>query len=185
MKLGDVVYMKLEGVPGDYFRCDRYGLMSAQACARSYTSAPVASREGRLTGCLGCEAGAEHACGPVVSGRPGQAMVCTRCRRGPEEFKNSVGRVRMVRGGTICVSCFNREREVLAGRNAKGTKPRLVLEAVTVAVVNAGRMEVHRLPLAIDRVEAALTVMRRTGPGAMVSWVSGGLVQMEAESEGV
>lgn len=183
MKLGDVVYVKIVDVPGDYFRCDRYGLMSVQACGRSYTAAPAASREGRLFGCIGCDVGAAHTGGAHVSNDHHKPLVCTRCRKAANEFKNSVGRVRMVRGGTICVSCFNREREVLAGRNAKGTKPRLRLQAVTVALIEDGRMEVQRLPVAKDRLEAALTVMRRRGAGAMVGWVSSGVVDVELEED--
>ncbi len=183
MKLSVVVYSKIESVPGDYFRCDRYGLMSAASCGRNYRSAPAAAREGRLGGCLGCEVGAAHCGGPANATRPGPVLVCARCRRGADQFTNSIGRVRMVRGGTICVSCFNREREVLAGRNAKGTKPKLALHAVTVALVEGGHLEVARIPVAKDRLEGALTVMRRGGAASMTTWVSGGVAHVVLEDE--
>jgi hypothetical protein len=51
--------------------------------------------------------------------------ICPRCRRGGS---------RMI-GGRLCVSCWNREREVKIGRNAKNTRPQLVLEPRRLGVV--------------------------------------------------
>lgn len=176
MRLADLEYLAVEGVPGRYFRCDRYGLMRDEACGRSFAAAPEVARGGRLGACVGCEVGRAHAAVPVTE--PGPTRVCVRCRRSAADI-DSVGRVRFVRGGLICVSCFNREREVVKGQNRKGSKPALVLRSFEVGVVDESqRLAPARLPLARDRVEVALTAIRQRGPATLVGWASPGLVRM-------
>lgn len=182
-----VDYFTFEGAPGRYFRCERYGVMRDEACARAWMAAPEASRGGRLAGCVGCEIGRRHAGMPApekVHAAP--SLVCVRCRRSSADGKGggfgSVGRVRFVRG-LICVSCFNREREVIKGRDAKGNRPGLVLLPLEVATVDGQRRRaVARVPLARDRVEVALTALR--GGAAMVGWAAPGVIDEEAGSQG-
>jgi hypothetical protein len=177
LKLADLAYCQVEGAPGRYFRCDRYGLMRDEACARSFLAAPEAARGGRLTGCVGCEVGRAHAAAPTEAGGAIAPQVCVRCRRSAADI-DTVGRVRFVRG-LICVSCFNREREVVLGRDRKGNRPGLVLCPYEVAVVDASRrLAPARLPLARDRVEVALTAIRQRGAATLVGWASPGLVQV-------
>ncbi len=121
-----VGYLTLPNAPGRYFRCTRYGLMSASACGQSFRAAPVESQGGRLLGCIGCAVGALHA--GLVPPPPVQSApvrkVCTRCRRDSSAYgKHSTGRVRLVRQRTLCASCFNREREAIRGVNGKGSTP--------------------------------------------------------------
>ena len=161
-------YFTRDDAPGRYFCCKRYGIMRDSSCAQNYREAPRLSRvSGRLAGCVGCPTGALH-CG----GKPEDAarFGCTRCR----ETKG----LRMVRGGLLCVSCFNREREVVAGANAKGRPPTLRLFPVNVLHVNGAVAAVTRHPLAIDRVEAALAVMHRGGSTVAVAWLSAELVRV-------
>ena len=177
-----VRYELVAGVPGRYFRCDRYGLLSVDACSRNFSAAPKLASEGRLAGCVGCPAGIVHAGGhKAASARPVLA-VCSRCRRDPSDASmyrsTRQGRIRMVRDGELCVSCFNREREVMLGRNARKTKPRdLVLRSQSVGYIVDACMSVAQLPAIKDSVEGALTVMRRSGGKALVAWVGTGVQQ--------
>lgn len=173
-------YFNLDGVDGDYFGCERYGTLSVAACARNFNEAPTILRSGRLHGCLGCPIGREHA-GPAAAPPdiPQAAIiyrpVCVRCRRsGRSEDSRLVGRMRLVREQTICVSCYNREREVLAGANAKGAPPKKwsqLYRTKAAYVVPAGyRLEQLSTPVR-DRAEAILTVLRRTPGPVSFAWV--------------
>ncbi|MFM0165687.1 hypothetical protein PQR39_35295 [Paraburkholderia sediminicola] len=164
-------YQTLEGVPGKYFTCPSYSLMSVGSCVRNFTEAPGAVRSGRLQKCIGCEHGRVHAGAPKVEAAPKAQQslqyrpVCCRCRRdGTAQGTRLLGRMRLVRAHTICVSCFNREKEVIAGRNSKGAKPKKWggLFYTRAAYVEGGRAFVVDLtdPV-IDRAEVALTMIRR------------------------
>jgi hypothetical protein len=164
-------YFAVEGFTGQYFACKRYGTMSVAACARNYEAAPQAVKTGRLDGCIACPLGAQHAgkpsCAMTAPPQASRRRVCVRCRRsGRESDSRLLGRMRLVRGHTICVSCYNREREVLHGHNAKGGMPRkwAGLHRPRVASVCDARTVVKRLDSpVVDRVEAALTLMREPG----------------------
>ena len=177
MDLNAVVYELVASAPGRYFRCDRYGLMSAAACGRSHSAAPSQVGLGRLSGCIGCPTGAAHAGVVPVPVQHAEANVCVRCRRDPEDStqyrSTRQGRVRMVRNGLLCVSCFNREREVVRGRNARNTRPRAPpLHGMHVGRIVDGQFSIVHLPAVKDAIEAALTVMKESGGRAMVAWAS-------------
>lgn len=171
-----VVYFDVPDVPGRYFACARYGTMSDASCAKNYEAAPQAVRSGRLDGCLGCKIGARHAAGAggdgvaaeaVVAAAPPQCgAICVRCRRsGRDAGSRLVGRMRLVRGHTICVSCYNREREVVHGANAKGAAPRKWrgLFRARVVYVNGTDVVRNRMPSPVaDHLEVALTLLRQS-----------------------
>lgn len=108
-----VQYFKVEGAPGDYFRCEPYGAtMSVPGCAGMYL-ADKGSRSGRHPHCNGCAIGAAHAGDkPTESSCVFGSKLCPRCHRLAS---------RIVRG--LCVSCLNRQYEIEKGKNAKGTRP--------------------------------------------------------------
>lgn len=193
-------YFEVEGIPGRYFACARYGTMSAEACGKNFAAAPRAFRlAGRLEGCIGCPVGKDHVAGVADPRDPRwsrmQGMfpsatapvepiyyrpVCLRCRRdGKEEGSRLISRLRLVRQQTICVSCFNREREVLLGANAKGAKPKKwQLMRPRVAYVRDSRVmrEAMATPV-VDRAEVALTLLRR--PGAVgVMWAPAPILKL-------
>ena len=187
-----VNYFSMEGAPGQYFTCGRYGTMSVPSCARNYAAAPAASKSGRLEACVGCAVGREHAGEtltlPVVSAAPAApetGLFCVRCRKsGRDEESRLVGRMRLVRDHTICVSCYNREREVLKGANAKGAKPKKWkhLYFARVGLVSGGALRVEQLSQPVsDQFEAALTVMRRSGRPQYLSWTGGSIQQEPVE----
>jgi hypothetical protein len=79
----------------------------------------------------------------------------------------------------VCVSCYNREGEVLTGRNAKGTMPRPVelfwgrpdelkcktvsIHHISVTVLEERTVHVSHLDRAADTLEAMLSVLRTNG----------------------
>lgn len=67
-------------------------------------------------------------------------------------------------GGLLCISCYNRHREALRGRNAKGTRPGLADRLHTVRLEVAGRPV--RVEAVTGRVEAMLALgKRQVAPG--------------------
>lgn len=98
------------------FRCEpRMATLQVSACAQMWREAQGRDAPERLDRCRTCVVGAKHAGeGDISRCSLRGSGICARChRRG----------LRLV-GGHICVSCKNREYEVLKGRNAKGTAPR-------------------------------------------------------------
>ena len=168
-------YFEVAGMPGKYFTCARYGTMSPEACARNYRSAPDTVRSGRLEACLGCAIGHRHAgsqeqCVPTPTSATGLRAkpACLRCRRsGREHASRLIGRMRLIREHTVCVSCYNREREVLRGKNAKGAPPRkwagLYFTHVSYVMNAQARWRVALAVPVLDRIEAALLMLRRDG----------------------
>lgn len=179
MQVTAVAYIQVDGAPGDYFRCDRYGLMSVRTCAQNFDTAPDVAWQGRLNGCVNCPVGASHAGAEVLVAAP---LVCTRCRRDPQDSTQyratRQGKVRMVRGGMICVSCFNREREVVLGRNARNTAPKaLTLFDTNVGYIVDAQLVVERVAPTKDGAEAVLRIIRRSGGTALVAWVGRGVIK--------
>lgn len=86
--------------------------------------------------------------------------VCPRCTRPASRLIN----------GQHCVSCYNRQREVLIGRNRKGTAPKKLLgmlhpEVLAVAGQAGTEATVHLAASVASRVEAMLMLARKaTGP---------------------
>jgi hypothetical protein len=110
-----VEYFKIEEVPDQqYFRCDRYNAtLSVSACAKMWKEANHQNVEARYR-CKTCPVGAVHAGETAASMSPLLGTtICARCHRSA---------TRLI-GKHLCVSCWNRQREWVIGKNAKGTKP--------------------------------------------------------------
>jgi hypothetical protein len=189
MSVQAVRYFRLEDVPGEYFECSSYGSMSTAACARNFIEAPQVVRSGRLRHCIGCAAGRQHAGAdaPRAASTPASSLVyrvaCCRCRRDARaEGTRLIGRLRLVRDHTICVSCYNREREVAIGANAKGAQPKkwVGLYHARIAYL-AGTRTVVAAPAhpIVDHVEAMLTMIRRGRRG--VAWAKPEITRMAIE----
>lgn len=111
----EVEYHSIEGAPGEYFHCDRMNAtLSKTACAESHrvSLTPESIACGRRFHCRSCPIGQIHSGKPVSIGKAFGSKVCPRCRRGA--YRLATG---------VCLSCYNRERELSVGVNARGTKP--------------------------------------------------------------
>ena len=98
-----------------FFQCEKISAsLSMETCALRH-------RNKTCQICAQCETGAENAGTALLEVIP---KLCRRCGK--------TG-VRMI-GKSLCVSCYNREREVVLGKDRNGHKPRLQLCAVEYAV---------------------------------------------------
>lgn len=126
--------------------------------------------------CVGCPTGRQHAqaLSPAhatsdlmrgVSRRETRApLACVRCgRNGTTAGTRLLGRFRLVRGKTLCVSCYNREREFLHGKNAKGGTPVKWsgLREAHVEIDLHGKRQRHDIGLRSGRQEIERFVARR------------------------
>ena len=132
-------------------------------------------RDGKRLKCRGCDLGALH-CGVAPSSRSKSRMlgslICSRCMRGAS---------RLIRK-TICVSCYNREREVIVGRNAKGTKPINCTQPfpamVACSLGDDPAMQVVRLDRVVSRTEAVMSLLHREERSVSFGWL-GAPIQRE------
>jgi hypothetical protein len=99
------------------FACTTYrATLSQTGCASRWRKAQLAARQAAdaFATCRGCPIGAAHAGeAHVAYSKLYGVAICPRCRRGG---------ARMI-GGRLCISCYNRNRELAAGKNAKGNRP--------------------------------------------------------------
>lgn len=110
-----VEYFVMPEVPGKtYFRCEKLrATLSTVACCDKWRLADSLN-DGSNGACRLCPIGAVHAGEVAASMSPLKGtLTCARCHR-------VAGRLI---GGHLDPSCYNREREAIAGRNAKGTAP--------------------------------------------------------------
>lgn len=173
-----VTYKNLDGIPGLYFDCPYIGgaMLSTSACASMYLDAmsPKGLKEGRRMTCRACPVGACHAGVPsevASSSRFLGVSYCSRCH----------GDARRLIRGSICVSCYNREREVLIGKNAKGGKPifgKPIGTTLLACVLDNGEgTQVRRMDRVVSRLEAVLSVLRKESRTISFGWVGAGMAR--------
>jgi hypothetical protein len=149
----------------ELFTCARNATLrlTPQGCATSWRRARALPAAEVATSacamCRGCEVGAGHAGAPEASSQEVRRAdrICTRCHRPARKLVYA----------RLCVSCYNREHEVLRGRNARGTypcrAPAMHAFRATVGLVGAGTEQV-----ALERVtcglEGLMASLRRPEP---------------------
>lgn len=143
----EVSYFSVEYAPGRYFNCEKQrSKLSETSCAAQYKK-HKSNASGSV--CTGCEIGAAHAGEQIIYTLP--QKLCCRCG----------GTDKRLIHARICVSCYNREREYVLGRNAKGKPPihARALHAVGVFVAKAGRIQIG---VVADTAEAAMAPIRKS-----------------------
>lgn len=111
-----VQYFEMPELPGHkMFRCERrQATLSTERCSLMWKEGHSKGAHERLWLCRGCPIGATHSGVAEASLSPLYAKcICSRCHRGA---------TRLIHGDK-CVSCYNRQREYLLGRNARGNAP--------------------------------------------------------------
>ncbi|CAB5280113.1 hypothetical protein IST455A_01008 [Burkholderia multivorans] len=141
-------------LPGvKHFHCDRMrASLSVDACAANWNAASD-RREGACSQCKGCRIGAVHAGYGDANLHPLHAtLTCARCLR---------MRGRLVHKH-LCLSCYNRHREYLIGRNSKGTAPVMhpPLALHTVSYIAAGELRTRTIEHATGRREVIAAILR-------------------------
>lgn len=191
-----IAYRTHELLPGRLmFDCRRLvASITSQACAENYGN-PF------RVACRGCAIGEAHAAvhramrADVAvaalrgAGSPfglveAQAAAdlgrwCARCLRTDGEHRGGgMAKMRLVSGG-LCVSCHNREREVIRGRDSKGMMPvrwRLALGRRHVGLVKGGEVKPRVLDLALNSLEVGIRALRTDPTIEALCWVSVGMM---------
>lgn len=139
------------------FQCEPYrARLTSKACAARYREANDArGREAeRIVHCRSCPIGASHAgVDQTYFSQYYDTLLCPRCHK---------TWLRIIKG-RVCVSCYNRERELVRGYNAKGIFPAGVRgvwpHTITVAVDGKS---LRLSAIAHNAIELALHCMRTT-----------------------
>jgi hypothetical protein len=153
-----ITYFEHPVAPGlKMFRCTRYAAdITVKSCSGRWRKAKDAPPWwSQYEQCRRCPLGAFHdGQGLVRYSRHHANMICPRCGKGT---------TRMI-GGSRCVSCYNRERELRAGRNARGNAPVELMQrpihTIELLVEAEGVIERFRDPGRRDLTESVVQYLR-------------------------
>lgn len=150
-----IEYFEHELLPGrKMFRCDKlHGTMQVTACGERWKVANSDDADGVHSGCKNCPIGARHAGVGEINQSPLRgALVCARCHRGTTRLIHR----------HLCVSCYNRQRELIHGRNARGSVPKKIkpLEKRRVALCVDGKVKIRESEYTADHVELIVAELR-------------------------
>lgn len=179
--MSEIKYFTHQGIDGQYFECPLgMGSLSTRSCAANYTLAmsPQGLREGRRITCRSCPVGAHHAGIPQGGGSASRFVgsgTCARCQREAP---------RLIRRA-ICVCCYNREREVLRGRNAKGKRPVRCrpIQKIRMAVIIGSVCETRQFDAVASLAEARIITLRSEAKACVFGWVSAPRVRLDEASK--
>lgn len=158
------------------FKCPkRAATLRTTACADMWKSANY-QRDApeRLDLCKNCALGAEHAGVKYVSLSPLRGVnICGRCQRNATRLIHR----------HLCVSCYNREREYLIGRNARGATPKMHprLYPLELRILAGDLVETVRIERAVNSGELVVAALRDMSKQVTFGFrgVSTGLLQPE------
>lgn len=183
-----VEYASSDLAPGlRMFGCSRLSAtLSMQGCARRWTEAatPVKRRRGddsggdtvvdRFSACRGCPIGAAHAGHDVIDYSALYGLeICPRCRKGV---------TRMI-SDRICVGCYNREREQVSGKNARGNVPTRLkpLRSINFRVIIDGAPRLRHAERVVDIAEPMVQTLRKTPGKIAFAFAGAGPVIQQSE----
>jgi len=149
-----VEYFTIEGLDRPMFRCEALrASLSVDACKGNWLSANAG--DDRREKCRSCPIGAKHAgqenasCSDLKG-----SLICARC--------NETSSRGWLLGKHLCVSCWNREREWVTGKNAKGSKPTkmLPLEPRAIRIMEAEEPKIIYRQLTQHDTELVVSALR-------------------------
>jgi hypothetical protein len=151
----NIEYFEFPELPGrQHFRCERLSAsLSTVACADRWNAAGAAGGNSRWIMCEGCPVGGRHAGRTNTNLSPlARRSICGRCH---------VGATRLI-FKHLCISCYNRQREMLIGKNGKGTKPIKLapLHRRTISFIAGGKRKTKTVDCALDTTELIVAVLR-------------------------
>ncbi len=133
--------------------------LTPSACAGMWQRARQLRHESYnpVEACCGCRIGAGHAGFEDAPEERKTGLIdhiCTRCHRPATRFVY----------GRICISCYNRGREVIKGRNARGTAPKFLPPLISASVdyLVEGKKQHVTLEQVTDLMEARLSLVRKS-----------------------
>jgi hypothetical protein len=149
------VYFEIPELPGrQNFHCDRLrATLSTDACGARWSAASTAISDVRWVSCKSCRIGARHAGKLDANPSPLRALrICARCH---------VTASRVI-GKHLCISCYNRQREQLVGKNAKGNKPVKLapLQRRTISYFAGGKLKTKTVDWSLDTTEVIVAILR-------------------------
>ncbi|HED33724.1 MAG TPA: hypothetical protein ENJ08_05825 [Gammaproteobacteria bacterium] len=146
----------------DLFTCPNHAgnlKISEASCASMWQRARSLRNESYnpIEACCGCAIGARCAgCDEDAQERKMGLIdhICTRCHRPATRFVY----------GRICISCYNRGREVMIGKNARGAVPKYLpaMISVHVAYQDDGVLRQVDVEQVADETEARLSLVRKS-----------------------
>jgi len=151
----------------EFFDCERTkSRLSTAGCARLWRSIekrPPFPGEAR-NACVGCPIGARHA-----GVDPEKAAVAARARElEPFCVRCAAGDRRLIRG-LYCISCYNRQREVARGRDARGRVPGLTAALYPISIViSSNSTPIQRRYSSVSREEALMIAAKETAGAATI-----------------
>lgn len=160
-------YSEHELMPGrPMFRCDRLSaVVQVSSCVSMWERSNLGQTP-KADRCRGCQLGAVHAgqSVPDASALRGIA-ICPRCGATDKRLVS----------GWLCISCYNRQREMLLGRNAKGKPPEKhpPIAARAVKFVCQGKTQTLRREHAVGSVELVVELLRDQPGKVAVGWGKG------------
>jgi hypothetical protein len=163
-RVAGVAYRTIPEMPGaTFFDCSRlHAGLTTRACTDMWRAANQARSE-RHTACRSCFVGATHAGVSNASRSPiRNAMVCGRCGRGA---------TRLIKKH-LCVSCANRQYELIKGRNARGMVPTKLapLAARRVLYMSNGRVHLIRSEHTTNSAELIIATLRDAVHTVAFAW---------------
>lgn len=165
-----IEYFTYDECPGSFFHCDRlHANLSTFACSSRWEKANSDPFRETFTACIKCPIGALHAGKVIEKGTElFGSRICTRCHRPSDRLIHDLH----------CPSCYNRQLEFLAGKNAKGTPPVKISKFGGLAHrafrfrAGDGEARSEVSGLTISMVEAVVSLLRIT-PGRVEFGFSG------------
>jgi len=143
-------------LPGvQHFMCTKLkSTLSVASCGDRYQKAMAGGAENdRYFACRSCPIGAAH------SGKeaPNESRFFGKTICG----RRHTGATRLI-GKHLCISCYNRSREYLIGRNRKGTKPVKLarLDPRSITYLAGDAVKTRALDLTVDTEELVIAALR-------------------------